>query len=138
VIAESTVYSSNIPTKPLKYDRHLLYKGEDYVEACIKETIGSEDHALVVMWKGKLNKEEVIDELMKNPFREGKKSYLTRLESRMGPVWMTKDIEFKFDEWPKMFRVNSEGSKASACFRAVARAFCFLALVCLGSILYPY
>ncbi len=133
VIAESTVYSSNFSTRTLRYNRDLLAKGDpqSYVEACIQETIGSEDRALIVMWRGEFFREEVIDELMKIPFSEGKKNYLTRIETRIDPAALTEDIRFKFDWRPKKFRVHSEGSEASVAFRTIIfliLAFIFLIL----------
>ncbi len=112
VIAESTVSSSNFPTSNLRYNGHLLAKGDpqSYVEACIRETIGSEERALVVMWSGEFHDQNLISGLMNKPFLGGKKSYLTRLESRIDPTALTEDIKFKFDRRPKKFRVHSEAS----------------------------
>jgi hypothetical protein len=49
--AESTVSSSNFPTETLIFDRHIFKQAdpEDYIEACIQRTIGSEGRGLVVM-----------------------------------------------------------------------------------------
>jgi hypothetical protein len=119
VIAESTVSSLNFPTRTLKYNRHLLARGDpkSYVEECLQETLGSEDHALVVMWRGEFDRTKAIDELIKVPFPNGKKFYLTRLETGMDPADVTEDIRLEFDRWQRKFRVHSKGSEASEKFR---------------------
>lgn len=106
VIAESTVYSSNFPTRTLRYNRRVG-DPQSYVEACIQETIGSEDRALVVMWSQEFFiGGHIINELMKNPLSEVKKIYLTRLETRLDSESMTEDIRFVLDYQPKYFQVQ--------------------------------
>ncbi|MBA7636706.1 hypothetical protein ES703_44327 [subsurface metagenome] len=112
VIAESTVTSSNFPTTTLKYEDHLTewVDPEKYIETCIQRTIGSEGRRLVVMWSGEFaqsaDEQKIIDELMKVPSPEGKRRYLTRLETRMDPAAMTEDIMCMLDPSPKKFRVR--------------------------------
>lgn len=62
---------------------------EEYIETCIRKTIGRKGRGLVVMWRGIpdfYEYEEIIDELMKIPFPKGKGVYLTRLEARMDRI----------------------------------------------------
>ena len=118
VIAESTVSSSNLPPAILKYEEKLSEPVDtvNYIEACIQKTMTSEGgQGLVVMWSGELvrraNRQQTLDGLMKTPFPESKKSYLTRLEIRMGPASMTEDIRFMLDPRPKEFRVRISASE---------------------------
>lgn len=111
VISESTVASSNFPTTVLGFDDSLA-KGldpESYIDVCIQRTLeGSKGNGLVVMWSGEFAqsayRKEIIDGLMKTPFPEDKKSYLTCLETMMSPSSMTKDIRLLPDSQPKDFR----------------------------------
>ena len=112
VIAESTVTSSNFPTTILKYEDHLSewVDSEKYIETCIQRTTGSEGRGLVVIWSGELftwvYQKANLNELMKIPFSEVKKNYLTRLETRMDPAAMIEDIRFILDPRPNEFWVE--------------------------------
>jgi len=111
VISESTVTSSNFPTKILKYNRRLLisWDPQRYIEACIQKTIGSECQVLAVVWSG-FHMGGIIDELIKSPFPLNKIVYLTRLESRIDPGAITEDIKFNFNQEPRQFGVHIEVS----------------------------
>ena len=117
VIAESTVSSSNMLTATLAYTKSIpsWLNLKTYIEDCILQTAGNEQSGLVVLWKGKypasLDLQEILGELMKNPFLSGAKTYLTRLETRMGPSVMTRDIELMPDAAPRLFRVDITSSE---------------------------
>jgi hypothetical protein len=112
VIAESTVTSSNYPTKTLKYEEYLTewVVINKYIKACIQRTMADQNGGLVVMWSGKFaqsaDERKIINELIKVPFTEGKMRYLTRLETMIEPAAMTKDIRFMLYPSPNEFRVH--------------------------------
>jgi len=122
VIAESTVTSSTLPTTTLRFDDNLA-KGvdpESCVEVCIQRTLrGSDGHGLVVIWSGEFaqsaDQRKIIDGLMKTPFPEDKKSYLTRLDTMMSPASMTEDIKLMLDSQPKYFQVQISAEAGYDC-----------------------
>lgn len=130
MIVESTVNSSNLSTNTLRFKEELFkpVHPESYIESCIRNTLGDDRAAqllrehqltvgeyrteLVVIWSGGTPstdwpnwQQKILDRLMKTPFPEDQKSYMTRLETRMEPASMTEDIMFVFDSDPKHFRV---------------------------------
>jgi len=115
VIAESTVSSSNLPTTPLRYRKHIPdnVDPESYIAACIRNTMATVGRGLVVLWSGEfvssVDQRNILGGLIETPFTDGKKSYLTRLETRMDPATMTEDIEFTYDKAPKEFWVLLAG-----------------------------
>ena len=108
VIARSTVTSPNFPTSVLRYeDEHdEPLDPELYIETCIRETIAEAGGGLVVMWGGGFSSRKVFDELMKAPFAEDDRVFLTRLEARMSPAEMTDDIRFVVAPSPRYFHVD--------------------------------
>jgi len=85
------------------------------------------------MWRGEFDRTKVIDELIKIPFPNGKKFYLTRLETGIDPADVTEDIRLEFDRRQKKFRVHSKGSEVSEKYRF----FSLLALVFFIMIVLP-
>lgn len=113
VIAESTVSSSNFPTRVLRYNTLISGDPESYVDGCMKETLGDEGLGLVVMWKGQLLRETwnaaLIDRIPGVQFPKSRNVYLTRLETTLDPVAMTDDVRFVPDPRPQVFRVDLQG-----------------------------
>jgi len=116
VIAESTVSSFNFPTTILDYEDQFneWLDPEKYLEASIRRTMGDENRALAVTYRGEVvrsaDHQEIVDGLMKTPFPSDQKRYLTRLETRMNPASMTDDISFMLDPLPGEFRVRIQAS----------------------------
>lgn len=112
VICESTVSSANLPTTTLEYRKSIpsWLHHEAYIEDCIRQTAGSERPGLAVLWQGKYpastDFQEILGELMKKPFPSGVNTYLTRLETQMGPSAMNEDIELVCEPAPRSFRVD--------------------------------
>lgn len=112
VITGSTVTPSNLPVETLEFEESIpeFVNYEMYVEECIRETTGREGRGLVVLWKGKYpatdELRETLNGLMKNPFPLDARTYLTRLEARMGASVMTEDIQIQVDPEPQEFTVG--------------------------------
>jgi hypothetical protein len=127
VIAESTVTSSNFPTASLQYMSNLDIKvdPEKYIESCIQRTMPRDGRGLVVMWREELlyeRQSEITDELIKTPFTSDQNAYMTRLESRMDPSAMTKDIRFALDSGPGEFEVYITSEDGSPVFIIAVQA----------------
>jgi alpha-tubulin suppressor-like RCC1 family protein len=112
VIAESTVSSSNLPTRNLVFAQSIpgWLPAQEYVEDCIRQTSVGDGQGLAVLWKDEYqisNKlQRILDQLMKNPFPAGAKTFLTRLETRMDPAAMTEDIQLVLEPSAKSFQVE--------------------------------
>jgi hypothetical protein len=120
VIAESTVSSSNSPTRTPQYHGSLLAGAspERYVEELIQETAMADGNGLAVMWKGEyqqsVDNQRILDDLMKSRFPERAKIHLTRLEARLDPSAMTEDIELVSDQTPERFGIFLERVSGNA------------------------
>ncbi|MBN1425612.1 DUF2330 domain-containing protein [Candidatus Fermentibacteria bacterium] len=129
VIAESTVSSPNFPTRTLKYDRKSLsYRDpKSYVEACIRDTMGDKTQAMVVIWRGKFYESYRL----RIPFRGEKRrrTYLTRLETRIEPAALREDVELTMNLWPRKFRVHYAGTEAHESFRNIMTLLLLAGLV---------
>jgi hypothetical protein len=114
-IAESTVSSTNLVTTQLPF-QPVIYGSispEGYVEAQIRESIGTHGRGMVVLWSGEYGRWDVdlyraCIALMKNPFPAGARTFLTRLETRIDQAAMTEDITLKLDPQPSKFHVKIE------------------------------
>ena len=112
VITQSTVTASNLPVKTLVFE-DLIPRSENaakYVEDCIRETSGSDGRTLAVLWKGKIESADELDQalngLTKNPFPAGAAVYLTRLEALMAPSALSRDVDLRLEQEPRQFRVG--------------------------------
>jgi alpha-tubulin suppressor-like RCC1 family protein len=109
VIAESTVSSSNLPTKTLLF-REPIADSEDperFVEEGIRLAAGSQGRGMVVLWKGEcpesVELRGALEGLSANPPPKRMSIFLTRLDTRIDPVAMTQDIELALDPAPRRF-----------------------------------
>ncbi|GAH63781.1 unnamed protein product [marine sediment metagenome] len=84
------------------------------------------------LWGSPPSDQKIIDELMKTPFPESKKSYLTRLETRMDPAAMTEDIHFLLDPRAKEFQVYIRVSASSGATMDLAGTILVLAVTATG------
>jgi hypothetical protein len=140
VIAESTAWSDNYPTKALLYDRRILKRSRHpaaYILDRIRETLGSEGRGLVVLWRGRFTEAsdprtpydpQPIRELMRVPFPAARGRYLTRLEAVMTPSAMTEDIRLLLDKKSKEFHVDNVEEHLAA---TVLAFFIVFTLVCI-------
>jgi hypothetical protein len=117
VISAHTVSSINFPTERFSTQADEFKPGttkpEDYVESEIKRTLGRKEQGLVVTWAGTLDDLEVEQASSGNEQRNrdlwnfdrdlflfAKDRWVTRLEARLRPSWMTEDIQLVPHDWP--------------------------------------
>lgn len=97
-------------------------KPEDYVEACIQQTMGGSGRGMVVMWAGTFydlgmwtdriggrSSPDAVRSFKRELFPDGAERCLTRLEARMDPADMTEDIRFFVQSQPESYYVFIQG-----------------------------
>lgn len=124
VVTDSTVSTENYATVQFVPGDRLFEreKPEEYVEASIRDSLGDTGQGLVRMWSGAyqewlydavradMNGEGLVRFYEEDYALEdltgivfGKGRFLTRLEARMAPAAMVKDIRFALDPQPVEF-----------------------------------
>ena len=69
------------------------------------------------MWRGGINRQEAeqlraaVDDLMETPYSGTQVGYLTRLETRIDPGYMTDDIKLTLESEPSRFTVSLRARK---------------------------
>ena len=89
VIAESTVVSSNYPTRDLRFGTDIPshWDLEEYVERQIRRTVGESERGFAVLWKGPLSAEDVAYGFIKRTRYEAYRAG----DIEMGDYWVDWD-----------------------------------------------
>jgi hypothetical protein len=110
VIAESTVISSNLRTRPLRYNHEDLQASPDpaaYIRERISRTVGKRGRALAVMWNGRLpDSPQVAAAFTEAGLQPPSNPSLTRLETVVTPSAMSRDILLRLEPRPDEFSVQ--------------------------------